>query len=515
MPRANRLFCFGYMMLLAVACRDAAAPGTPRASPAFATASDTTSRYLISYSSFLGGSGDDAGFAIGVDTAGNMYVAGYTFSSDFPTAGALQPSRHGQANDAFVTKVNPITGLVYSTYLGGIDPDFFHGEAATGISLDAQGDAYVTGRTYSTSFPTTAGALQTTFGGVEDGFVAELNPSGSALVYSTYVGGAGSDQATGIAVDAAGNAYVTGITNSTDFPTTPGALQTVYGGVTNAFVTVFGPAGSSLVYSTYLGGTGSAGANGIAVDGAGNAYVTGSTATGFPVTPGVVQSTPGGGGEAFVTALNAAGSALIYSTYLGGSGGDKGNKIAVDAAGNAYVAGHTASTNFPTTPSAFQSTFAGGTIDGFVAALNSSGSALLFSTFLGGTGSDQGKGIALDAAGNVYLVGSTDSRDFPITGTVIPADTGGGNDAFVTALTGTGDALVFSTHLGGNGPDGGFGIAVDSAGTTYVTGVTGNIGANSFPITPGAFQPLFGGINDAYVTRITRVATPAGASMRP
>ena len=515
MPRANRLFCFGYMLLLAVACRDAAAPGTASVPPAFATASDTTSRYLISYSSFLGGSGDDGGSAIAVDAAGNMYVVGYTYSTNFPTAGALQTARAGPAQDAFVTKINPITGLVYSTYLGGIDPDPILGETATAIALDAQGDAYVTGLTYSTSFPTTPGAFQTTFGGLEDGFVAELNPSGSALVYSTYLGGAGVDGASGIAMDAAGTTYVTGVTNSTDFPTTPGALQTIFGGVKDAFVTALGPTGSSLVYSTYLGGPGSEGATGIAVDGAGNAYVTGLTTTGFPITPGVVQSTPVGGGEAFVTALNAAGSALIYSTYLGGSGGDVGNSIAVDAAGNAYVAGHTASTNFPTTPSAFQSTFAGGTIDGFVAALNSSGSALLFSTFLGGTGSDQGKGIALDAAGNAYIVGITGSTDFPITGTVIPADTGGGNDAFVTALTGTGDALVFSTHLGGNGPDGGFGIAVDSAGTTYVTGVTGNIGANSFPITPGAFQPLFGGINDAYVTRITRVATPAGASMRP
>jgi len=514
MPRPSRLLCLVTTTLLAVACRDAAAPGTPSAGPAFATASDTTSRYLISYSSYLGGSNDDGGFAIAVDAAGNIYVVGYTYSTNFPTAGALQTARHGPANDAFVTKVNPVTGLVYSTYLGGTDPHPLFGETATGIALDAQGDAYVTGYTYSTSFPTTAGALQTTFGGVKDGFVAELNPSGSALVYSSYLGGAGNDQANGIAVDAAGNTYVTGFSNSTNFPTTPGALQTVYGGVTNAFVTVLGPAGSSLVYSTYLGGTGSAGANGIAVDGAGNAYVTGSTATGFPITPGVVQSTPGGGGEGFVTALNAAGSALIYSTYLGGSGNDKGNKIAVDAAGNAYVTGNTSSTDFPTTPSAFQTTFAGGTSDAFVTALNPSGSALLFSTYLGGTDTDQGNDIAVDAAGNAYLVGNTGSINFPITGTVVPADPGGGNDAFVAALTGMGSGLLFSTHLGGTGVDLGLGIAIDTAGTAYVTGQTSSNGVNNFPITPGAFQPLIGGFNDAYVTRITRVATPAGGSMR-
>ena len=448
MPRPSRLLCLVTTTLLVVACRDAAAPGTATVAPGSATASDTTSRYLISYSSFLGGSGDDGGLAIAVDAAGDMYIVGYTYSSDFPTAGALQTARHGQANDAFVTKVDPVTGLVYSTYLGGTDPDPLFGETATGIALDAQGDAYVTGRTYSTSFPTT-----------------------------------------------------------------PGALQTVFGGVNDAFVTVFGPAGSSLVYSTYLGGTGGEGANGIAVDGAGNAYVTGSTVTGFPITPGVVQSTPGGGGEGFVTALNAAGSALIYSTYLGGSGGDKGNKIAVDAAGSVYVIGNTGSTDFPTTPSALQTTLHGGN-DAFVTALNSTGSTLLYSTYLGGTGGDQGNGIAVDAAGNAYLVGNTSSRDFPTTGTVVPPDSGGGSDAFVTALTSTGSGLLFSTYLGGTGSDAGFGIAVDAAGTAYVTGATGNLGADNFPITPGAFQPLFGGINDAYVTRITRVAAPAGASMR-
>src|SRR5947207_2707210 len=386
MPRPSRLLRLVSMIPLAVACRDAAAPGTPSAGPAFATASDSTSRYLISYSSYLGGSNDEGGFAIALDAAGNMYVVGYTYSTNFPTAGAFQTTRHGPANDAFVTKINPVTGLVYSTYLGGTDPDPLFGETATGIALDAQGDAYVTGYTYSTSFPTTAGALQTTFGGVKDGFVAELNPSGSALV---------------------------------------------------------------------------------------------------------------------------------YSTYLGGRGNDKGNKIAVDAAGNAYVTGNTASTDFPTTPSAFQTTFAGGTSDAFVTALNPSGSALLFSTYLGGTDTDQGNDIAVDAAGNAYLVGNTGSINFPITGTVVPADPGGGNDAFVAALTGMGSGLLFSTHLGGTALDLGLGIAIDTAGTVYVTGQTSSNGVNNFPITPGAFQPLIGGFNDAYVTRITRVATPANVSMRP
>jgi hypothetical protein len=509
MLHGNRLLGLGYMILLAAACRDAAAPGAPAASPEV-TSSDSSNRYLISYSSYLGGNGDDGGFGIAVDGFGNMYVSGYTFSTNFPTsAGAMQTTLHGPSRDAFVTKLSPTTGLVYSSYLGGSDPDPIFGEAATAIAVDAQGNAYVTGYTYSTNFPTTAGALQATFGGVRDAFIAEVNSAGSGLVYSTYWGGAGNEAGNSIAVDAAGNAYVTGFTASLNFPTTPGAVQTTFAGVNDAFVTVVSPAGAGLVYSSYLGGVSSDAGNGIAVDGAGNAYVTGSTgSTDFPTTPGAVQSTLGGGAEAFITALNAAGSGLLYSTYLGSSGSDVGNKVAVDASGNAYVAGNTNSTTFPTTANAFQAIFAGGTTDAFIAALNPTGSGLVYSTYLGGAGTDQGNGIAVDAAGNAYVVGSTGSTNFPTTPGLIPGDSSGGNDAFVTALTGTGSALVYSMRLGGRGPDGGFGIAVGSDGNAYATGFTGNLGANNFPTTPGAFQPLFGGIHDAFATRITKVALP-------
>jgi hypothetical protein len=510
MPHANRLFSLGYVILLAAACRDVAAPGAGPALPDVSS-SDGEARYLISYSTYLGGSGDDGGSGIAVDGAGNIYVVGYTFSTNFPTsAGAIQTTRHGQSSDAFVTKLNSASGLVYSTYLGGNDPDPIFGEVATGIAVDAQGDAYVTGYTFSTTFPTTPGALQTSFGGVKDAFVAELNPDGSALLYSTYLGGTGNDGGGGIAVDESGNAYVTGSTNSAAFPTTPGARQTVFGGVNDAFVTALNSTGSGLVYSTYLGGAGNDGGAGIAVDGAANTYITGFTSsTDFPATPGAVQSVFSGVNDVFVTALNSTGSGLVYSTYLGGSGSDVGRAIAVDAAGNAYVAGITASTNFPSTPAVLQTTFAGGTTDAFITALNSGGSALLYSTYLGGTASDQGFGIALDAAGNAYVVGSTGSADFPTTPGAIPGDSiFPPDDAFVTALTGTGSVLVYSMRLGGRGADGGSGIAVDTAGDAYATGFTSNLGGNNFPTTPGAFQPLFGGVHDAFATRITKVALP-------
>ena len=232
---------------------------------------------------------------------------------------------------------------------------------AAGIAVDTSGNAYVTGYTCSSDFPTTAGAFQTTFGGgLTDAFVTELNPTGSGLVYSTYLGGSGYDDGFGIAVDASGNAYVTGFTDSTDFPTTAGAFQTTFGGFGDAFVTELNPTGSGLVYSTYLGGSDDDEGYGIAVDTSGNAYVTGYThSSDFPTTAGAFQTTYGGDRDAFVTKLNPTGSGLVYSTYLGGSDCDFGVGIAVDTSGNAYVTGITFSSDFPTTAGAFQTTLGG------------------------------------------------------------------------------------------------------------------------------------------------------------
>jgi hypothetical protein len=302
----------------------------------------------------------------------------------------------------------------------------------------------VTGYTRSTNFPTTPGSFQTTFGGGNgDAFVTKLNPAGSGpLVYCTYLGGSSVETGNGIAVDAVGNAYVTGYTNSTNFPTTPGAFQTAFqGGTVDAFVTKLNPAGSApLVYSTYLGGSGYDAGNGIAVDAADNAYVTGfAGSTNFPTTAGAFQTAfQGGTGDAFVTKLNPTGSApLVYSTYLGGSGGDDGLGIAVDAAGNAYVTGQTSSTNFPTTAEAFQ-TANQGSFDAFVTKLNPAGSApLVYSTYLGGSGNDVGNGIALDTLPNpnAYVTGLTTSTNFPTTPGVFQTTFGGGNgDAFVAKI---------------------------------------------------------------------------------
>src|SRR2546425_4794091 len=298
---------------------------------------------------------------------------------------------------------------------------------------------------------------------------------------------------------------------------TLGAFQTAFGGGSyDAFVTKVNPSGSGVVYSTYIGGSDADIANGIAVDASGDAYATGLTySTNFPTTVGTFQPAFGGGSlDGFLTKLDPTGSALVYSTYLGGSGLDAGEGIAVDAAGNAYVVGNTDSTNFPTTSGAFQLTFGGGVQDVFVTKLNPTGSALFYSTYLGGSAFDESFGIALDAVGNAYVTGDTDSTNFPTVNAVqsVPA---GGFDIFVTKLNPTGTGLVYSTYLGGSGTDGtGFNsIALDTLPNpnAYVTGFTDS---TNFPTTPRAFQATYGGgPEDAFVTKITEGPIPPGQTM--
>jgi len=361
---------------------------------------------VLSYSTYLGGSGGDSGTGIAVDSSGNAYVTGSTSSTDFPTVNPFQATNNARYGTAFVTKFNAAgSALVYSTYLGGSN-----GASGNGIAVDSSGNAYVTGQTSSTDFPTVNPfqATNNTDGGLT-AFVTKFNAAGSALVYSTYLGGSWWDNGTGIAVDSSGSAYVTGSTNSADFPTV-NPFQANWGG---AFVTKFNAAGSALVYSTYLGGSDTTYGTGIALDSSGDAYVTGGTnSPNFP-TVNPFQATRNGGywWTAFVAKLNAAGSALVYSTYLGGGWWDNGTGIAVDSSGNAYVTGQTNSPGFPLMHPIQGYCGSGCGINesgsaAFVTEFNAAGSALVYSTFLGGISSwNGGNGIAVDSSGNAYVTG--------------------------------------------------------------------------------------------------------------
>jgi hypothetical protein len=426
-------------------------------------------------------------------------------------------SRRGPVEGAFRVAGNVVSFLVgeydHSRELR-IDPVLSYStylggngtNKGTAIAVDSSNSAYVTGYTDSTNFPVTGGAAQTASGGSVDAFVTKLNVAGSAIVYSTYIGGSGDDRGFSIAVDGSGNAYVTGWTSSMNFPVVA-AAQPGPGGGRDAFVAKLNPAGSALIFSTYLGGVGTDSGNGIAIDGSG-VYVTGSTtSTNFPVA-NPVQAALSGGQDGFVTKLNAAGNIIVYSTYLGGLLDDRGSSIAVDSSGSAYVAGNTNSSNFPVAgnPNPLQVSYGGGT-DAFVAKLGVTGNPLIYSTYLGGSG------IENVEVGTSIAVDSAGSAY--VTGMTsstnfptfqpLQGSLGGSNDAFVVKLNAAGTAFVYSTFLGGSSIDYGESIAIDSGGYAYIGGYTAS---TDFP-SVNADQPVIGGGYDAFIARLN----PAGSAL--
>ncbi|MEW6612327.1 MAG: SBBP repeat-containing protein [Pseudomonadota bacterium] len=458
---------------------------------------------VLSYSTYLGGSGQDQANGVAVDGSGNIYVAGYTFSSDFPLAANTGLAAPGISRDAVVAKFNSAGQLQWSTYLGGALND-----EANDLAVDSQGNVFVAGATRSTNFPA-VNAAQSTLGGQADAFVAQLNASGTGLVFSTYLGGSADDQASGLGRDAGGNVYVAGFTQSADFPAMPGAFQAASGGGTDAFLARYSPAGAKL-NATYYGGSGDDRALGLAVDGAGNAYLTGNTnSTNLAVlNPVTGQNTFHGTQDAFAAKLNPAGQALLYATYLGGALADFGSGIAVDAQGNAYVTGSTNSPDFPVTAGVFQASSAG-FIDAFALKLSPAGNTLAFSTFLGGAGNDAATRVAADDSG-VYLVGATDSANFPLL-SATQGTLGGRADAFVSKLNPTGTGLLYSTYLGGSDDDQALGLAVDGSRSVYVAGETGS---GNFPVV-GAFQTTLRGQSDAFVSKFTDSGTTPSPTPTP
>jgi Beta-propeller repeat len=495
---------------------------------------------ILSYSTYFGGTSGETAWAVTLDQNGFVYVAGNTFSQRFYTNGppfsttnAYQTNYHGgkYAGDAFVAKFGNLgTNLIYLTYLGGSDND-----RATAIAVDNSGNAYVAGYTDSTNFPTTTNALYPAITGKlnthlgfypVDAFVSELNTNGSALIYSTYLGGSQEDGANGIAVDSSGNAYLTGFTYSTNFPTTTNALQrhlactnSIYFNA-NAFVAIIAPNGTNLAYSTYLGGTNFDEGMGIAVDASNFVYVTGFTAsTNFPNTNSFQKrlnnlTNRTAVCDAFVAKFNpfVTNLTLVYSTYLGGTNNDMANSIAVDGSGNAYVAGSTISTDFPNTVGtsvpglySFMATNARTAIlatNVFLTKIvnNETQAFIAYSAVFGGKGVDVGYGVAVDPAGEAFVVGAASSTNFPVYNipTSMRATNSGGSDAFIIGFNADATALSYSTYLGGKGDDYGYGIAVDPAGNAYVVGITSS---TNFP-TLNAPQTFRNGTNDAFLAKI-------------
>lgn len=453
----------------------------------------------LSYSTLFGGSLAEGPLSIAVDSSGNAYITGFTISADFPMASPGQSTPSPSAMDVFVTKLDAAgAALVYSTYLHGADDQDQLGQT---ITVDGAGAAYVGGITWSYSFPTTAGAYKTTTNDTccVDGFISKLSPSGSSLAYSTYITTSDDDLVSSLATDPLGAVYATGETTAFGFPTTAGAYQTAFRGVGDVFILKLNAAGSALVYSTLLGGTGEERGTGIAVDSAGNAHVTGWTDSPvFPTTAGAYQTTAPGALDAFYAKLNSGGTALLYSTRLGGGAIDSAMGVALDPMNNAYVVGRTASTNFPATAGAYQAANRGGT-DAFVVKFNANDSSVGYATLLGGPGNETPWGIGVDASGGAHVGGLTTALEFPVTGDAIQSARPGLEDGFLSKLNAAGSALAFSTYLGGAATDQVDAVAVDAGGAVYVAGTTMS---SNFPTTVDAYQRSLRGATDVFVAKI-------------
>jgi|GEM_PF-3423386 len=485
---------------------DNSSPVTRHPSPiyGFTVATYDTARTLIidptiSYSTYIGGSSSDYGYGIAVDSSGAAYITGKTASTGFPLVGTDTPYRGGDY-DAFVVKLGASgASIVYSTYIGGTSSDY-----SRGIAVDSSGYAYIAGETYNDSFPI-VGTTTSFDVGTSTVFVTKLGTSGASIVYSTLIGGNNADIGNGIALDNAGSAYITGSTESNNFPIV--GTETPYGGGQDAFVTKLGTSGASIAYSTYIGGNGVDRGAAIAVDGSGSAYITGLTQS--PTTfPRVGTNTPhAGDSDVFVVKLGTVTSNLqiIYSTFIGGSGNDNGSGIAVDSAGAVYVTGFAYSSGFPVVGTTTGKNNGTGNPDAFVAKLGTDTSPLkfIYSTYIGGSTFDQGYGIAVDSSGAAYIIGETRSADFPIVGTTTGKNSGTStSDVFLTKLSASGASITYSTYIGGGGNDYGRGIAVDSSGYAYITGETAS---NNFPLA-GTTTAYGGGSYDVFVTKLD--ATP-------
>lgn len=453
---------------------------------------------VLVYGSYLGGAGAERAGRIAVDGAGNVYLAGETASSDFPASGGAAQNTSRGGSDAFVAKFDNSGALVYVTYLGGAGTD--RGKA---LAVDGGGAVYVAGTTDSLDFPLN-NPEQASYGGSIDAFVAKLSPDGANLIYSTYLGGGEQESANAVVVDGTGAAYVAGGTLSLNFPVTTGAVQPRFQSIANdkgvveadAYITKFGADGATLVYSTYLGGRDGESVFDLALAAGGELVAVGGTkSVNFPVTPTPVRGEFGGFPEdGFITRLSADGGTLRYSSFFGGNAWDSAQAVSVDGAGNVYLAGVTASGDFPITGAAAQMRYGGGRSDGFVAKINAAGDTVLYASYLGGADVDQVNGIALATDDALLAVGETSSADFPLV-RALQSSRLGGRDAFFACINSVGTAFDWSSYWGGGGDDSAKAVARDGAGRMHVAGVSTS---SDFPVINGA-QMHAGGLDDAFL----------------
>ncbi len=451
------------------------------------------------FSTFVGSFGDDYAFDIAVDGNGCTYITGRTTSISFPTTTGTFDTTNNGSEDIFVTKLNSSgTGLVYSTYIGG---SFF--DEGRGIAADPTGNVYITGAA-SSNFPTTAGAYDTSFNGGSDVFVTKLGASGSSLIYSTYIGASNIEYAEDITIDQAGNAYFVGRVSDAvvDYPTTSGSFDETFNGFDDAFLTKLNDTGSGLIYSTFLGGSDIDAGLYVEVTAAGEAIVGGTTTDGvtdLQTVAGSYDVTHNGVTDFFVSKLNAAGSAQVFATFIGGPGIDNVGGMTVDATGAVYIAG-SVSTGFPTTAGVFDTTALGSGEIG-LSKLNPAGTNLVYSTFLGGTQGENANGLAVDRFGIAYLTGGNFGGDYPTTAGAYDTTFNGSNDAIVTVVNPSATALINSTYIGGGGSDSANAIAIDGNGNIYIAGQTAS-NATPYPTTPDAFQTFHAGSIDTFVTKL-------------
>jgi hypothetical protein len=460
------------------------------------------------YSTLLGGAAADRVNALAVDVAGAVYATGSTQSPDFPTTvGAYSRVANSENDDIVVSKISPNgSSLLYSTYIGGRGAD-----AATSLAVDSAGAVVVAGYSLSPDYPTTLNAVQTSKNEGRDAVVTKLTPSGDALIYSTFLGGTGAEQVQKVVLGVSGVVTLAGSTSSTDFPTTPSAVQRSIGGSLDAFVTRINASGSGLVYSTFLGGVAADEAYALAVDAGGASYVGGFTGSAnFPTSPSAYSRRYTGNGDVFLAKLNASGSGLVYSTFLGGSVDETCYALAVDGVGAVTCTGFTGSANFPTTENALQRLFGGSFTagDAFVTKLNPSGSGLVYSTYLGGVANDYGYALALDSSGAAVVAGTTESINFPTSAGALQTVFGGGNtDIFLTKLNPDGSSVAYSTFLGGRAGEEGFGLALGGLQMAHIAGYTQS---NNFPVTDStsSLQTRLRGQQDGFVAKLQLVPSP-------